>query len=73
MNKAREKESKIIYVHTNFGQVVDVYGKRAVVVSFEGDGAKCYYEDGGFDYINRDDLENEQIKIIKFNKIQQNG
>ena len=51
------------YKYTNFGQVVDVFGKKAVVVSFEDTDAKCYYEEGGFDFINRDDLEDEMEKI----------
>lgn len=59
----KEEDFVRIYKYTNFGQMVDVFGKKAIVVYFEGLDAKCYYEEGGYDYINRDDLENEQENI----------
>lgn len=55
------------YQFVCFGNWVEVFGKKAIVTGFEkfGDGmnAKCYYEEGGFDWINRDELENEMEKI----------
>jgi|GEM_PF-5059999 len=55
-----------VYQFVCFGNRVDVFGKRAIITGFEkfGDGmnAKCYYEEGGFDWVNRDELENEMEK-----------
>ena len=67
--KVDSKEDFVrIYQHVTFGEKVEVFGKKAVVTGFEkfDDGmcAKVYYEDGGFDFINRDDLETEMEKVI---------
>ena len=70
-----ENEEKFTEPHrfTNWGQIVDVFGKRAVIVYIDKVDEdtdwyyKVYYEEGGFDYINRDNLEEEMVKLEEFN------
>ena len=64
-----DKESDFvrIYQYVNFGSVVDVFGKKAVVTEFDPSvvesNTKVVYKEGGFDWMNRDDLEDEQERV----------
>ena len=66
--KVDKKEDFIrIYKYVNFGDRVEIFGKEAVVVEFDPScpeaDTKVIYKDGGFDWVNRDDLEDEQVRL----------
>lgn len=53
------------YIFTNFGQIVyaDKNGtiEKGVITGIEEENVKVYFETGGFNYINRDELEKSMI------------